>query len=1451
MFNPATSAWFDEQFAAPSEVQRRGWPVLQAGRHALLLAPTGSGKTLAAFLAAIDALTTRHDASGTTIVYVSPLKALAHDIERNLRQPLAGIAAAAERLGLPLRPIRIGVRTGDTPQKERIRQLRDPADILVTTPESLYLLLGSRARESLRGVRTVIVDEVHALAPTKRGAHLALSLERLALLTTSDPQRIGLSATVRPARSVADFLGGDRDVEIVDAGETPRLHLCVSVPHGALERPAPTVPTVDSEPDMQATGFWPAVCAQLLALIRTGRSTIVFVNSRGLCERLTQRLNGEAGEDLVHAHHGSVSQEQRRQIEQDLKDGTIRGIVATSSLELGIDMAAIDRVALVESPGSVARGLQRIGRAGHQLGVASEGWIFPKHPGDLLECAVVARGMLRGDIESVEVPQNALDVLAQQLVAECASEPGTVERLLRWVRRAHPFRTLSPGLLETTLDMLDGRYPSDEFADLRPLLAWDRSTGIVSARRGSAPRARLGGGTIPDRGLYGVHCGRDGPPVGELDEEMVFETHVGDRVLLGATTWRVDEITRDRVIVSPAPGEPGRLPFWRGDGPGRPAELGRALGAMLRAVEALPSDDIARWLSTETPLDAGARDRLARYLAEQRAHCRALPTDRCVSVERFRDELGDWRICILTPFGARVHAPWTMAIQHTLAATTGFDVHAMYSDDGIVLRFADSDELPALEQLLPDPDLIDAALTEQLPHTALFAGLFRENAVRALLLPRGRAGTRHPLWLQRLKAQGLLAAALRFPDFPLLLETYRQALCDQFDVEALKTLMRDIRSRKVRVVDMETRGASPFARSLVFDYVAAFIYQQDTPLAERRAQALTLDRALLAELVGQAELRDLLDADVATARERSLQQLIPHRRARDADELHDLLRRLGDLTEDEIAERCTGDDMRLWLDQLARELRATRLEIAGTARWMAAEDVASYRDAFGLAVPAGLPEQFLRPSSDPATRIVARYARTHGPFPTRQLALRYGISSSLTEELLRHLVHDGRLIHGEMLSGSVETEWCDAGVLRDIKRETLARLRSQAAPLPGPALGVFLPVWHGIPAVRRGIDGLLEAIGQLAGLSLPWSLLSRVVLPARMADFDPLMLDRLAHSGMLIWIGRGRAGPRDGRVALYLRQQAAALLPPAAPLDSMGLADPQRSIVGHLRAHGASFLFELESSARAAGASPTAFREALWDLVWNGLITNDSFAPLRSLGARASGRRGTDASLAGGRWSLIDDLRNPDLSETERVLARAEALLERYGLVSREAVLAEEWPGGYAPVHKVLKAMEDGGRIRRGYFVEGLSGSQFGRVGAIDRLRDCQPAEYLDTTTSEFVTLAAMDPANPYGALLPWPDDEHQPRRNPGSWVVLWRGRPVLYAAQNGRQIRLSADGDSDDTIHAGALQALRRTPMPGRRGSLLIETVNGVPAHASAWSETLRRAGFERDPRGLVAPPV
>ncbi|MET1232843.1 MAG: DEAD/DEAH box helicase [Candidatus Limnocylindrales bacterium] len=1560
-FQPATHDWFASAFNTPTAAQSLGWPSIARGEHTLICAPTGSGKTLAAFLWCLDRLlrddAPRPAAEALRVLYVSPLKALAHDVDRNLRAPLQGIALAAQARGEATRSVRVGIRTGDTPAAERARMAKAPPDILVTTPESLYLLLTSAARETLRSVEWLIVDEIHALAGTKRGAHLALSLERLAALTGREPQRIGLSATQRPLSAVAAFLGGrvdggddatpgaQRPVTIIDAGMRKALELQVVVPIEDMSQLGEPIPLEEAPggpaagPDAR-TSIWPSVYPRILELIRAHRSTIVFTNSRRLAERLALKINELAGEELVRAHHGSIAREQRLEIEAALKEGRLPGIVATSSLELGIDMGAVDLVIQVEAPTSVASGLQRIGRAGHQVGQPSRGVIFPKYRGDLLEAAVVTKRMHEGAIETTRVPRNPLDVLAQQIVATTADRPWPLDELFGLVRRAENYAELGRDAFESVVGMLAGDYPSDDFAELRPRLVWDRVAGTVLARRDARTVAITSGGTIPDRGLFGVYLSEEadgatagardgrrggGRRVGELDEEMVYETREGEVILLGASAWRIETITHDRVLVSPAPGEPGKVPFWKGDALGRPVELGRAVGAFVREVGAgalggarARAATMTR-LRTDHDLDERAATNLLAYLAEERDATGTLPTDRTIVLQRFRDELGDWRVCLLSPFGGRVHAPWALAIEARLREALGVEVAPLWSDDGIVLRLPatedpllrplDTDhgsdgEAPedALETLLGvggaaaaesavriPADEVEDLVVGVLGGSTLYAARFRENAARALLLPRRRGAERRPLWQMRQRSAQLLTVASRYGSFPVVLETYRECLQDIFDLPALREILGAIERREIDLVSVETRRASPFASSLLFDYVATYMYEGDAPLLDRRAQALALDRDLLRELLGAEELRELLDAEAIAEVELELQGLTEERAAGSADAVHDLLRRLGDLSSDEVAARVRGRDARAreraageWLEALAADRRAVRARIAGHWRWIAAEDVGRYRDAVGVSPPAGVAEAYLAHAPDALERLLARWARRHGPFIAADPASRWGLPIGAIEPALERLMSAGGLLRGEFRPGGVEREWCDPEVLRLLRRRSLARLRHEVEPVDGSTYARFILGWQGIGGTRGGIERLAEVIAQLEGLPMPASVLEREILPARVPGYQPRLLDELGAAGEVCWVGQGSLGRDDGRLALYRPDRLALLVPEAAadvPLPDALVGDPWlRDVLrAHLDRRGASFYRDLLAAATQAARDterpvPTQrdVLDAIWSLAWDGVVTNDTFAPLRALrwGRRVGGddrsHRGPARSgppEAAGRWSLVADARASSLAlagreptSTERRHALAMRLLERQGIVTRDAVAAEAVVGGFGAVYPILRELEERGRVRRGYFVEGLGGAQFAQPGAIDRLRAARPGVGDDERGGSAVVLAMTDPANPYGAALAWPrrgDDDRRPLpRAAGARVVLVDGAPALVLERGGRSL-LTLPASDDRDVLTQAVQTLAADVAGGRHAALEVHRVDGLPVGDSAIAEALAGAGFRASYRGWVLRPT
>jgi ATP-dependent Lhr-like helicase len=1719
-FSRPTRDWFLGAFSEPTPAQNGAWNAISSGSHALVVAPTGSGKTLAAFLWALDRLLAsapelpgldtaagkgrrpRTPKRKTRVLYISPLKALGVDVERNLRSPLIGITQTAKRLGLPAPSITVGVRSGDTTTADRRALLSNPPDILITTPESLFLMLTSRARETLAEVDTIIVDEVHAVAGTKRGAHLAVSLERLDALLTKPAQRIGLSATVEPRELVAQFLAGSAPVEIVAPPSRKNWDLTVSVPVEDMSDLQGAAGAFDSGPAsglQPQASIWPHVEEKIVDLVLANQSTIVFANSRRLAERLTARLNeiyaerqlvavgggwddvepgrtpdGSAGAPLstavpastaaaastavpastatpahmmaqagstagadpvlARAHHGSVSKDQRALIEDDLKSGRLRCVVATSSLELGIDMGAVDLVVQVESPPSVASGLQRVGRAGHQVGEISQGVLFPKHRADLVHTAITVERMLEGKIERLFVPANPLDILAQQTVAATALGSIDVEEWFSTVRRSAPFASLPRSAFEATLDLLAGRYPSDEFAELRPRIIWDRNAGTIEGRPGAQRLAVTSGGTIPDRGLFGVYIigtevegsaspagdgkasapspAKGGRRVGELDEEMVYESRVGDIFALGATSWKIEDITHDRVLVSPAFGQPGKLPFWKGDSLGRPVDLGRALGAFVRELSA---SDVgpATERCKASGLDEFAANNLIQYLSEQKLATDVVPSDTTLVVERFHDELGDWRVILHSPFGMPVHAPWALAVGQRLHQRFGLDGSAMAADDGIVLRVPMmEDEPPGAELFLFDPEELEQIVTAEVGGSALFASRFRECAARALLLPRQTPGKRQPLWQQRQRSAQLLDVARKYPTFPIVLETVRECLQDVYDLPALKDIAASVERRELRIVQTTTQQPSPFAKSLLFGYVAQFLYEGDSPLAERRAAALALDSTLLNELLGRVELRELLDAKVIEATERELQRLAADRRARGMEGVADLLRLLGPLATEEVAARLepaapAGPDQPArtveaapvlgpgrvvepapevgpgsevgpgpefepgpeveplqaphadtdvaasHLAALQRANRAIKINIGGVERFAAVEDAARLRDAIGVPLPMGVPLAFIEPVADPLGDLVSRYARTHGPFTASEAAARLGLGVAVVSTALKRLAADGRVVEGEFrphvtpardippldvpsdnaaaeleelaaptdpalsdlappdlepqhLAPPAEStqvhlspplsEWCDAEVLRKLRRRSLAALRAEVEPVDAAAYGRFLPAWQhirtpgagrGEPALR-GLDGIVTAIDQLSGVPVPASAWEPLVLASRVSNYQPAMLDELMAAGEVLWSGAGGLPGNDGWVSLHLADSAELTLNPAVDFEP---GDAQQRLLDHLRNNGGGYFFR--QLTEVAGGMDSVLSDqdvvsALWDLAWAGRITGDTFAPVRALiagghtahrqvskaprlraprmsrlgrshgtgllgtpglgGGRYGSVSGAAATppLAAGRWSALP---SPELDPTIHARATAELLLDRYGVVTRGSVMAEQILGGFGLMYKVLARLEEAGRCRRGYFIEHLGAAQFAVPATVDRLRSYSEDTRIVKPDPVALALAATDPANPYGAALPWPalDEEagtgHRPGRKAGALVVLVDGALALYVERGGKTLLAFSENES---VLSAAGSALVGVVTRGAVDKLIMEKVNGHGILDTPVAAALAAAGAYSTPKGL-----
>jgi ATP-dependent Lhr-like helicase len=1482
-FHPATRAWVKAAFAAPTEAQDKAWPLIATGQSMLLLAPTGSGKTLAAFLSAIDKLAfTEEPAKGARcrVLYISPLKALAVDIERNLRAPLIGIVQQAERLGVACRTPSIGLRTGDTSAGERARLARNPPDILITTPESLYLMLTSEARSILRSVDTVIVDEIHAMLPSKRGAHLFVSLERLETLRGEGApplQRIGLSATQKTLEDVSRLLGGlterdgamvPRPVAVADARAKKNVELTIEVPVddmaqlGASDRPGAV--RGDSKEGGPSNSIWPSIHPRLVELIKQHRSTMVFVNSRRLAERLAAALNDLSGEDLARAHHGSVAREERQIIEERLKNGTLPCIVATSSLELGLDLGSVDLVVQVEAPPSVASGLQRIGRASHHVGGVPKGTVFPKHRADLLASAAVARRMRDAALEHQTYPRSPLDVLAQQIVAIVSvEETKSVDALYAEMRCAAPFAELGRASFEAVLDMLSGRYPADEFAELRPRITWDRIGGLLHARRGSKRLAVVNAGTIPDRGLYGVFLdpgnereGKASRRVGELDEEMVFEAREGEVFILGASSWRISEITHDRVLVTPAPGQPGKMPFWHGDRLGRSPELGEAIGALSRRIETTRDDQaVLSFLSSEHDLDPRAAKNLLAFVRDQTTEGE-LPTDRMLPIERFVDEVGDHRVCILSPLGARVHAPLATAIAARARDELGIETDAVWSDDGIVLRFPESfgeggNTAPDVLAMFPKEHEVEELLVRTLSDTALFASRFRECAGRALLLPKRQPGKRSPLWAQRKRAADLLSVASRYPQFPMVLESYRECLNDVFDLPALRAMLGRIESGALRTKHVDVSKPTPFAASLLFSYIGTFIYDQDAPLAERRAAALAIDTRLLGELLGQVDAAELLDLDSLELTERHLGRLGDRAVPRDLDPVHDLLLVLGELSVAELRARTIEVDrapeLESLLATLVRDRRAVRVEMMGVTRHHAAEDAARYRDALGLPPPAGLPHAFLEPTKDALVSLVSRWARTHGPFRVADLVSRWGVSAKELEGAIKILEDRGRVVRGALRPQGHADEVCDLEVLRTLKRRSLAKLRQEIEPVSIEAYARFLSDEHGLDRPQRGPDALLAALDRLEGYPLALDVLEEDVLPARVDGFSRGDLDALMASG---WIRYRAMGP--DKVALYSAEREA-LLAPAAGRAEGPHEDRLRAVLAE---RGASFFPDL---LRATGSFGPDVLAALHRMLFCGEVVNDTLAPLRSLLAPSTkvdprrgrpSRMGRSPILPGseGRWSLTGVARP---SETERRAALVQTLLHRHGVLLREAASAEGVVGGFGALYEILRAMEEGGRARRGWFVHGLGATQFALPGSEERLRSFREPDERDHVVR---VLAATDPAAPWGSLVPWPETAKgktgaRPQRARGAQVVVHRGVPLAWLGRTERSLLTFALGEdlNPSAVHDQIALALAGLIHAHRRRALLIGQIDGEEAERTALGAVLLKRGFSRTAKGLL----
>ena len=1585
LFAPPVRDWFTSEFGSPTRAQAEGWPAIARGEHTLILSPTGSGKTLAAFLSAIDGIyrqlsaqteaqsasspghrgapsgteTTRGETpaheQGIHLVYVSPLKALNNDIQRNLRRPLAGIRTHAERKGRPFPEIRTAVRSGDTPGRDRRAMIKHPPHILITTPESLYLMLtGPRSNELFRPVQTLIVDEIHTLAGNKRGAHLALTLERLEHAAAAPVQRIALSATIRPLEEVASFLGGDRPVTIVDAGHGKPLDLEVST-------------VVPDFRDLPGGSIWPVLIPRLLRLIEEHRTTLVFANSRRLAERTADRLNeqrnaeerGEAsglveqgvakgigfaalGRGLtsqpIRAHHGSIAKDTRLEMERDLKEGRLRAIVGTSSLELGIDIGSVDLVAQLQSPKSVAQGLQRVGRSGHLVGQTSKGRIFPTHREDLMEAAAVAAGMKRGEVEATHTPVNPLDVLAQQIVAMVAVEDWGVTDLLGVMRRSHPFRNLSETALRSVLAMLSGRYSAKVHRELRPRIAWDRTRDILTALPGSRLAAVSHAGTITDRGAFGAYLPDGRTRIGELDEEFVFETRVGDTFMLGAQVWRVLEVTDDKVLVGEAPGSLPRMPFWRGDMPWRAYELGVRAGAFRRrtaaTVRALKeelgldshrelrshkdhprvAEELAR-LRSENALDDNSAWLVFDYLAGQLDRGGQVAGDRTVVVELFADALGDPRLVVHSCFGGRVNGPWGLALAAALREHTGVNVEYQTNDDGMLFRFPESDAEFPLE-LVTSMTAVEARrrVLADLPHSAVFGAQFRQNAARALLLPGVGPGRRTPFWLQRLRARDLLQTVRRLPDFPVLVETYRDCLEDVMDLPHLEEVLEGIERGRITMVAVRPETPSPVAESLLFAFQSIYTYEWDSPRTEQRAGHPAVDMDLLQDVLREVDLGGLLRPEAIAKTQAELDHSHPTRRARTKEELALILDALGDLTLEELARREAVDGAP-WLAELMDEGRVVEIEVPrdtvgrGTGatpapgprrRIVPRELAAEYRSAWSGG-----------PGEDTARRhVLLRFLDRGGPISEDDIAARYSFPLDWVRQELGRLAGEGYVAR---LDPS-RNVYVKSEALARMHRYTVSMLRHEFKPVPFTAYLDFLTrLQHLHPWHRQcGPKGVSRILDIFEALPLAGQVFLRDVLPLRVSGYEQGGLDLLFEGGDFVWVASG--GPGRRLRAKFIRRDHAHLLL-ATPEGNTETMPAQGAILDALAREGALFYRELRD---LTGLTDMLLDSALLDLCAHGLVTNDSpgalrrlisgeaviterrlraepgsletelevrLGPLRHRPSRASGRpsrkdyraakrrveerlRGTLPTPWPGRFSLVARLagRGEAVSETERTVAQARVLLQRWGVVSRDCLEREEERWSWPDLAQELTRMEMRGEVRRGYFVRGLSGIQFALPETLDRLREAAadvvaPLDRVEgRATPVPVVMNACDPAD---LLAPAPtrdylrtarDLPHSPRgeqlaltRLASSWLVLHSGLPTLVAEGYGSA--LSTRRGADEHALSSCLQAFLEH-LGDSVSRVVVEEIDGTPVLQSTHSALLHSLGFYRESPVMIWEP-
>ena len=1450
-FHPTVREWFEESFGEPSDPQRSGWPAIATGAHTLILAPTGAGKTLAAFLWELNDLIVRgiEEAlpNSVQLLYISPLKALNNDIQRNLDRPLGELRERFAVAGKEFPEIRVAVRTGDTPAAARARMLRKSPHVLITTPESLNIMLTSlRGRGMFSGVRAVIVDEIHAIAGTKRGAHLALTLERLEKIVDSPPQRIGLSATQRPLEEVARFLGGCeipatggtqfRPVTIVDCGMSKEMHISVESPVADLGNVGGSI--------------WPAIAPLVLQHIRSSRTTLVFVNNRAQSEKVAARVNALAEEEVALPYHGSLARERRFALEERLKAGSIRALVTTSSLELGIDIGSVDLVIQLQSPKRVASGLQRIGRSGHSIGIPSRGILIPTFRDDAVEIAAIVAAMRAGEVEPTHVVQNALDVLAQVVVAAVSVDDWRSDELFDLVRRAYPYHQLTRGAFDEVLAMLSGKYPSDIAAELEPRITWDRVSDRLIGTRAARMTAVISGGTIPDRGLYTVNL-PDRTRLGELDEEFVHESRMGDVFQLGSSTWRIAAIEHDRVVVTPAPGTPARMPFWHGEYMARSLMLSHRVGALRRQLASAPSEEELR---DQYGCDAATANSLIKYIAAQRAATGIVPDDRNIVIEQFRDETGAVRIVIHAAFGGRINAPWGMALaQRVREAIGNADLQVQTTDDGIMLRLPDLGISAPIQSLLGLTGLeAEQLVMEEVGSTSLFGARFRMNAARALLLPRGNPRRRMPLWLQRLKSLDLLQTVRQFPSFPILVETYREVLQEAFDMQGLKETLAEIGAGNIRIHSVQTDIPSPFAASLQFGFVMDWLYGDDTPRAEQRAALLSLDRAMLDEVMGGEGSDDItLEAIEQTLAER--RGTAPGRRARTSDELAHLLDRAGDLSGEDVRARIASTDEGVRGDPfqellLANRTIAIQLGAEGRKEWrfILTETYPRYISAFGVEVLArvratgelverpatdAIPDVLRNPAINPSVarrEILARFLTQSGPVTVAEIHDRYGWEQRWIESRLAEWERTGKLVRGKFRRELKDTEWCSRKIVEIGRRRALASLRKQIEAVELPHFAAFMQRWQHVDERDRldGEPGTATALRQLYGVARPPVAWDRDYLRSRVRGYDPTWLSLFSASGEPVWAGEGKYDPESGaiplaRVRFFERGTGATWMgeEPEAVLSAEATA-----VRDTIAKEGASFIRDIQA---ITGLTMLSVREAIRELVAWGLITNDTVEALREIGRwrplmprttpdptswlpadyvpsqnrrivqrrpnlrrlpkwRRPDKPGAAPSSWSGRWSLLRRVGTlgPELPEEERAERVARQWLTRYGIVSRDWWRRERPPVSWRAIYRELKRLEFRGEVRRGYFVKGLGGAQFALPDAVEWLRAVALEEH---APSGYVVMAASDPANVYNLQLDLVDRDPLSRpRGSGALLVMRGGRVAIAVEGRGRRYTIA-----------------------------------------------------------------